>query len=692
MSNPRTFTAVEIIDICDKGDLNQLQTAITTSDIDCSNLDINLFHGAVRHPAIIEYLTDPTQQIYKAFNHGLHDIHADAFAGRSTKVLDTLNNTPYLLILSSLKGYGVFYWASLGRNYALIDILLTKITNNKKDEYIEQITVAADYLMEVYNKANDSTTAYLIETKANIYQKQLTSQHPSVTISEIKESDWLEDGPLMEDVSTTVTEPQEKIEQEFYSTPRIEKTVADWGFFPRDVRHDGNCQFYAISDQIMLHRDKFPPEHQQHNHVSLRKLAVDHLRENSKLYFDYETETPEKYLQKMQASNHWGDHLTIVALSAELNVNIAVYSTNAPATVIKLPDAYATLFILHQNRTHYSSLEIIDADLVNNTIVKHITDDIQVSTLAMSSTKVSTATQWQLSMIATSAKILLLPRHQFFSNNTKSQPWRTVEEEIDGEDQLSEPDDMIANLSTFEVAKRIANPVTDLIDEMDLTQTHNLNDFSIAIMRADNELMDAIFLSDPGVIHAKTDDAFSMFFWAGLTNNDYLIKLCDEPTAVQRNEFIDGATQRANHLNWEDTDHPECINAHEYVIQALLSAINCDPSETYFSALHELKQQLFTLLLKYKNELLQEQNDAEAIVVLKKAITNYPAQHASATISLKTLQAELDDLQAKMEVENIIELLGRPNQLFDPKKKRSFEQTQPSGDETKRSREKRRFR
>jgi hypothetical protein len=691
MSSPRSFSVVEIIDICNSGDLTQLQSALATSNIDCSNLDINLFHGAVRHPAIIDYLSNPARQLYKAFNHGLNEVHVDAFAGRSAKVLDAITQTPYLLLISSLKGYGVFYWASLGRNYALIDILLEKIPRTKKDEYIEQIIAAADYLTEIYTKANDSTTAYLIETKASIYQKQTSTPQTSITITELKESDMDYAGSHMEDISIIVTEAPATIEPEFFSKPKpnINQTVAAWGFFPCDVRHDGNCQFHAITDQIALHREKFLPQHQQHNHITLRQLAVNHLRENLKLYSAYVPEIHEKYLHQMETKNQWGDHLTIVALAAELNVNIAVYSTDAPVAVTKITDACATLFILHQNRTHYLSLRIIDQDLINNTILKQISDDIQISTLARDSIKVSTATNGQLPLQNVTSHILLYPRREFFFSPNSSTTFRNKEL---SDDELSEPDDMIANISTFEVAKRIANPETDLIEETDITESHHLSDFSKAIMRADNELMDALLLSDPGLINSKTDDAYSMFFWSGLTNNDYLITLCDEPTSEQRNDFIEGAVQRANHLNWEDVDHPECINAHEYAIKALLSAIDNYPEENYFSSLHELYLQFLPLLIKYKNELLQQQNEAEAILVLQKAITNFPAQHASVT-SLKTLQTELEELQTKMEVEDISILLGHATstRLFD-QKKRQFNQSKSGADVVKQHREKKQFR
>lgn len=52
------------------------------------------------------------------------------------------------------------------------------------------------------------------------------------------------------------------------------KDLKDKGFKIRNVPRDGNCQFHAVSDQLMLKSIK------KKKHDELRKMAVAQLRDN----------------------------------------------------------------------------------------------------------------------------------------------------------------------------------------------------------------------------------------------------------------------------------------------------------------------------------------------------------------------------------------------------------------------------
>ena len=86
-----------------------------------------------------------------------------------------------------------------------------------------------------------------------------------------------------------------------------------------DPSGNGNCQFAAFSHQLSR-RGIFQSEQ------SLRKLACDHITQNSHYYEEFLEGDVNIYIRRMQENGTFGDHITLLAISRELNMQIMVVS------------------------------------------------------------------------------------------------------------------------------------------------------------------------------------------------------------------------------------------------------------------------------------------------------------------------------------------------------------------------------
>ncbi|XP_062620268.1 uncharacterized protein LOC134281845 [Saccostrea cucullata] len=144
----------------------------------------------------------------------------------------------------------------------------------------------------------------------------------------------------------------------------IKRFAEDNGFEIHDGPLDGACMFRSIADQLMIN-GRFG-----HTADDLREEALEYLRKNPLLadgthtqYF-LSKETWEQYLQRMQQTTEWGDHIVLKALVNKLNVNVVVLNVKEESVQrIELsPDNKSvdswtiTLTLGHLGEFHYLSL------------------------------------------------------------------------------------------------------------------------------------------------------------------------------------------------------------------------------------------------------------------------------------------------------------------------------------------------
>ena len=134
-------------------------------------------------------------------------------------------------------------------------------------------------------------------------------------------------GPLPKRLFDDGTASYKKYANAIDSKERLTKRLEEYGLRWKDVPGDGNCQFYALSDQI----------YGDFNHAKeIRTRAADWLRKNSdKLvggtplrFFVYAT-TWEEFCNNAAKEGTWGDHLTLMAVANVYNVKILIVSSIA---------------------------------------------------------------------------------------------------------------------------------------------------------------------------------------------------------------------------------------------------------------------------------------------------------------------------------------------------------------------------
>lgn len=148
---------------------------------------------------------------------------------------------------------------------------------------------------------------------------------------------------------------------------RIKERLELFGFVERPTKDDGNCQFYAVSDQLFGSDSKAG---------ELRRLAVQWLlcnpgwnpsgQADGELYKFIVDEPWEAYCARMAVDKQWGDHLTLIALAEVFHVSIFIISSvpgdkfltqiNPGAQESVHAGRTKTVFLAHHLELHYVSI------------------------------------------------------------------------------------------------------------------------------------------------------------------------------------------------------------------------------------------------------------------------------------------------------------------------------------------------
>ena len=155
---------------------------------------------------------------------------------------------------------------------------------------------------------------------------------------------------------------KERHRSKYYIVKTQEDKIQDFDHFGNgsvmirtNPRGDGSCQFAALSEQLMLVGINRSED-------TLRQEAVAHIEANMNDYASFVAD--EDYLRKMRNRSEFGDHLTLLALAREYNVQIVVLSSiGLDHTLIvsnedKLYVDRYTLFLGHYPEHHYVSLNV----------------------------------------------------------------------------------------------------------------------------------------------------------------------------------------------------------------------------------------------------------------------------------------------------------------------------------------------
>ncbi|KAJ6428938.1 hypothetical protein OIU84_020556 [Salix udensis] len=100
-------------------------------------------------------------------------------------------------------------------------------------------------------------------------------------------------------------------DQQMSDHQRLLERLKSYDCAEKKVQGDGNCQFRSLSDQ--LYRS---PEH----HQVVRELVVKQLESEPERYNGYVPMAYGDYLEKMNKSGEWGDHVTLQAAADSVHV------------------------------------------------------------------------------------------------------------------------------------------------------------------------------------------------------------------------------------------------------------------------------------------------------------------------------------------------------------------------------------
>jgi tetratricopeptide (TPR) repeat protein len=643
MSLTRTTMTKTIFQLCEQGALTALKTFFTdTTVLDYSNLDFHPFHYAINHPEIIAFLTDDKLRCYDRFGDNTKEIHANAFAGRTDEVLAAIsadiNNLVLLSNEDERKGYHIFYWAALGNHFDLVDKLLNL--------YLFQVINSHDLFCDIF-KAGVYLAQSLIEMKKyndaqTLYEKLKSYLAPFEMAAEAGD---LEQDSLISELIRQV----ESIKKSLLDNPPIvlmfnqdvpvaevpieqaTETADHWGFYLHWIPNDGNCLFRALSHQIQINRDLFPPNHRDHNHETLRKLAVQHLSINEDIYKSFaaasghqsDIVSPDfysEYLAKMAKLNEWGDQLTILALIAELKFSVAILMSDqsAPPIILKSPVAepVANLYIMHTNAfTHFHSTVIKDNEKVRIGINEIINQSV---------------TQ-EVVLFATSVSEYPSPDAEEVMSDIDDH------KEADNDDDLQiETDPTPELLKKFELMSQIADDEIPFQQIESIIADYCVSEIEVYLMRNDWDVSEAILVSDPWLFTKRNRDSQTPFYRTVLIGNYAIIDLLTASsgfynlTAENKNFcFMDaakGAIDRGDVLL--NTAPENSVKAYETARAYVAIALNSQPSNKHcHKMLNEINAKLIDALegssaaLEAKNMLEDAIKDMNKLISLFKFFT-----------------------------------------------------------------------
>ncbi|XP_023224853.1 putative bifunctional UDP-N-acetylglucosamine transferase and deubiquitinase ALG13 [Centruroides sculpturatus] len=96
----------------------------------------------------------------------------------------------------------------------------------------------------------------------------------------------------------------------------MEEYLDSLGYFKKQVARDGSCLFRAVSEQVF---------HTQRYHLEVRKICVQYLDKNHKMYEDFIDGPFDQYLENLKNPKEWAGHVEIKALSHIYRRDFLIY-------------------------------------------------------------------------------------------------------------------------------------------------------------------------------------------------------------------------------------------------------------------------------------------------------------------------------------------------------------------------------
>ena len=377
------------------GSLSALKYLIEEAhaSLDSRQSEYGLFHWAGQNtPDILEYLTNPTDKIYKRFQDGTTDLLAFAISGRIDQLIEILAVTPKRITEADLRGQNALYWAEFAGQHETVDFLFTHpafeaLSQKLKHDLLIDMTNAAIMRAKILLKSQGKRKEALIADARAAHHHEHIAEHYDAGTYAGAAKRYYQLGELyfsadettlsleaMHKAIACLNRHPEKSEEDYHDlavyegmlqiipeSDALSKAARTWGYECNDMPRDGDCFFQAVIAQADFGVD----------HEDLRGIAAGHLLDHLDAYKDFIIdEAPEDYVEKMATPGTWADQHIMLALSRELNLTLVIIHNNDhEPEIFKRPQAVGTIYLGYEvGNGHYQSLHPLEGCVPDKSI------------------------------------------------------------------------------------------------------------------------------------------------------------------------------------------------------------------------------------------------------------------------------------------------------------------------------------
>lgn len=312
-------------------------------------------------------------ELVKRLGDQTHGIHFEAAAGNDLLVHNMLEAEPELFFLASKGLYTPIELAAMAKQFLLVISLLNHpiFKTGNPDSKVKIIRTLLEVLRE---ESQTAEVIFKLDICALLQQcllEMVGKGEPAWNLlREVSRINFhLAETYLPTEKQTPAAASLERAQMHF----NLDDTATDlgvdfkeyqqllsyshgYGLEVHKIERDGNCLFNAIADQL---------NHQGinsnlHNALSLRQLAVTHMRRHANRYRESIPGDFEEALKKSLQPGIFGDHQHLLAIARELNLRVIVFNSQEemPRALLNVTRPKGTLCLGFEGEKnfHYHSL------------------------------------------------------------------------------------------------------------------------------------------------------------------------------------------------------------------------------------------------------------------------------------------------------------------------------------------------
>lgn len=330
----------------------------------------NMLYWALQNSAeVVAFITDADNKLIEQFQDGTTKLHVAAAKGDIADVARMLKDDPTRLFEANDHHQTLFSWASYGSQDELFGQLITLVGDGILAQQInyKYLLKAIEALLDEKCRKQisdglrllESSIAYCESIKDKTHEDYMMLtlltdlfSHKLYTQGKLVQAISFSDQAIRYCQSMAASDEKSDYMEDIltYKQQLVLKHQAQVrGLECQDVRGDGDCFFHAVREQLKLLKSPLA----RLTSEDLRAIAANHIFQN---YQQYDGFIDGDVVERTKEGN-WVDHVTIQALSRELNLTLVILKSDGSAPeIIKRQEPTATLKLGYIVNLHYLSL------------------------------------------------------------------------------------------------------------------------------------------------------------------------------------------------------------------------------------------------------------------------------------------------------------------------------------------------